>query len=119
VGSGDVVASGGVEVGRRCPSPADRSELALGGELALGTEAVALPVPLEAFARAVVPDFAEWLLPVASAFESDVLWLDDAESVEESALATAVPLASDAANPTATAPVPSHVDTSLCCGWAR
>lgn len=78
---------------------------------------MALP---EAGGREVAPDFAEWLMPVAPAFELGELWLDDGEPpVDGSALATAVPLAREAQNPTAMAPVPSQAETSLCSGWVR
>jgi hypothetical protein len=109
-----------VVVGRRCPT-APRSEFAVVvGESPVGVEAVEFPVVRGVFDRAVVPALVEWLLPVVSAFESEVLWLDaDDPPALVSALATAVPLASDAANPTATAPVPSHAETSLCCGSVR
>jgi hypothetical protein len=124
--------------GARCPTPGSAWAV-LTVELVLLTPATLLtsiepvdPVPAVDVVESVLP-VAPPLEPMVLTLEPVVLWLgevgrpvapvlgplvlllDDGESLEEvSAWATPVGLARKAATPRVTAPVPSHVETSLC-----
>lgn len=92
--------------------------------VAVEAEPAPLTAPVEPVDPLLAVDVVEFVLPVASTLdtlepvllwlddEPLLLWLDDAEP-PVSAWATPVVVASEAHTPMATAPVPSHAETSL------